>query len=122
MLLLAPDGAPDNFTAEALSPTSILVNWEPLPLINRNGDIMYVITSSPLNNFGGTYEDIVINVNTTNFTIMNLEESVRFNISVAAFTSVGVGPSSSVLTSTLEAGINLCGHDIINVLVTLAVV
>ncbi len=119
MLLLAPNSAPDNFTAEALSPTIILVNWEPLPPINRNGDIMYVITSSPLNNFGGTYEDIVINVDTTNFTIMNLQESVRFNISVAAFTSVGVGPSSCVLTSTLEAGINLCGHDIINVLVKL---
>jgi len=67
---------------------------------------MYVMTSSPLDNFGGTYEDMVLYVNTTSFTITGLQESVPVNISVAAFTSVGVGPRSSVLATTLEAGIN----------------
>lgn len=106
-MFIAPNGAPGNFTAEVLSSTSIFVTWEPLPLINRNGDIMYIVTSSPLDNFGGTYQDTVLYVNNTNLTITELEESVAFNISVGAFTSVGVGPRSSVQATTLEAGINL---------------
>ena len=71
--------------------------------INQNGIIiMYEVMYVPLEEFG-----VADTRNTSNRTIVleGLEESVEYNITVRAFTSVGPGPfSASVISRPREDG------------------
>ena len=90
-----------------VSPTEVEVSWLGLDPIHRNGIIVvYEVDYQPMNGF--ELEDVT-RVNTTNTTIvlMDLHESVQYNITVRAFTSVGGGPFSNPVASiTHEAGMN----------------
>ena len=91
-----------------MSSTQIMVTWEDVPEIDRNGIIInYEIQTEPLD----FPEDIFIDtLNTTNFSISvtNLVEHVFYNISVRAYTSVGPGPySDTVMERTFDDGIVL---------------
>ena len=90
-----------------VSPTEVEVSWLEVDPIHRNGIIVvYEVDYQPMNDFES--EDVT-RVNTTNTTIvlMDLHESVQYNITVRAFTSVGGGPfSNSVASITHEAGMN----------------
>ena len=90
-----------------VSPTKVEVSWLEVDLIHRNGIIVvYEVDYQPMNDFES--EDVT-RVNTTNTTIvlMDLHESVQYNITVRAFTSVGGGPFSNPVASiTHEAGMN----------------
>ena len=88
-----------------MSSTEIMVTWEAVPMIDRNGIIInYEIQIEPLD----FPADIFIDpLNTTNLSILvaDLEEHVLYNISVRAYTNVGPGPYSDPVTkSTFEDG------------------
>ncbi len=89
-----------------LSPIEVEVSWLEVDPIHQNGIITtYEVDYQPLTDFGS--EDVT-RVNTTNTTIvlMDLHESVQYNITVRAFTIVGGGPFSNPVASiTHIAGI-----------------
>ena len=93
-------------TAVVLSSTKILVQWEDVPLGDRNGEIThYEVMYSPLMDFGGQIStETVIVVNMTRV-LVGLEEYVTYNISVRAINSAGGGPYSDIVQAvTLQEG------------------
>ena len=101
----APASPPDNVTVMVLSSTEILVSWDMVPAIDQNGIItMYEVQYKPLETFGGQIQTETVNVAAPEMSVnlTNLQEFVNYDISVRAFTSVGEGPYSTVLTQ--EAG------------------
>ena len=80
------------------SSTSIFISWLPPPEQDQNGVITgYNVTYSIIG--GG------VMVNTTSgiqrsIELTGLEKFTQYSISVAAFTSVGIGPSDSITVST----------------------
>ena len=112
MLLLfhssVPSGSPTELNATAESSTSIRVSWSEVPAIDRNGIItQYEIVYDPLETFGGKINitSCIVNATSSQFTLRNLEENVVYNISIRAYTAVGGGVFSSVISlRTLEDG------------------
>ena len=89
------------------SSTAILVTWDPVPEIDRNG----IITQYEVEFNQSTFNEI----STSNLTITNgprlmleldgLEEYVDYSVRVRAYTSVGPGPFNvAVVNRTLEDG------------------
>ena len=99
-----PYSAPDmklNATATALSETEIAVSLVEPSDICQNGNItVYEIRYEPLETFGVlvTRSENVTAPGTME-TLTGLEESVEYNISVRAYTSVGPGPYSDPVTA-----------------------
>ena len=81
-----------------------MVTWDPVPEIDQNGIITtYEILYGPLITFNG----LVIGgiANTTNgsessLVITGLEEFVEYSIRMRAYTTVGPGPFSPVVSNT----------------------
>ena len=99
----APANSPQNVTSLSLSSTIILVTWEEVPPIDRNGIITtYEVLYDPLESFG----QLTHGVQNTTFlflSLVDLHPFVNYNISVRAYTSVGNGPySDGILERTLE--------------------
>jgi len=104
---LVPNAPPDNVQALTSSSTAILVTWDPVPEIDRNGIIIQ---------YEGEFNQSTLNeISTSNLTTTNasqlmvelegLEEYVEYSVRVRAYTSVGSGPFSvAVVTRTLEDG------------------
>ena len=115
ILLTAPSSPPSNINVTTESSTSIRVSWSEVPSIHRNGMItQYGVMYEPLETFG--YETVTsVNItdnSTLEILLHNLQEYVQYNITVRAFTSVGEGPFSSVITvRTLEDGECYIYHD-----------
>ncbi len=105
---IVPSRPPVVTKAMIISPMEVEFSWLEVDLIHQNGIItVYEVDYQPLTDFGS--EDVT-RVNTTNTTIvlMDLHESVQYNITVRAFTSVGGGPFSNPVASvTHEAGITV---------------
>ena len=101
----APDAAPENVSATALSSTEIEVSWKQVPYCDQNGVItMYEIKYEP-------WECELIQYINTNSPVLamnltGLEEYVEYDITVRAYTSEGPGPYSDppVTERTLENG------------------
>ena len=91
-----------------LSSTEIMVTWEEVPPIDQNGNIiMYEVQYEPLDTFGEQLQTQSTTVDASEMMAMlaNLSESVMYNISVRAYTSVGAGPySTGIVNMTQEAG------------------
>ena len=91
-----------NATAMALSETEIAVSWVELSDICQNGNVtVYEIQYEPLETFGvlvTRFENVTAPA--TMETLTGLEESVGYNVSVRAYTSVGPGPYSDPVTAT----------------------
>ena len=107
---LVPNAPPDNVQVLTRSSTAILVTWDPVPDIDRNG----IIVQYQVEFNQSTFNEI----STSNLTTINgsqlmveldgLEEFVNYFVRVRAYTSVGPGPfSAAVMTRTLEDG-ELC--------------
>ena len=102
---LVPNAPPDNVQALTSSSTAILVTWDPVPEIDRNG----IITQYEVE-FSTFTEIFTSNLTTTNGSqlmveLEGLEEYVEYSVRVRAYTSVGPGPFSlAVVTRTLEDG------------------
>ena len=104
---LVPNAPPDNVQALTRSSTAILVTWDPVPEIDRNGIIIQYqvefnqstfneISSSNLTTADGLQLMVELD---------GLEEYVNYSIRVRAYTSVGPGPFSvAVVNRTLEDG------------------
>ena len=61
---------------------------------------MYEVLYQPLETFGGAIGTLTRNVSAPDMSVvlMDLQEFVEYNISVRAYTSVGEGPYSRVVT------------------------
>ena len=104
---LVPNAPPDNVEALTSSSTAIMVTWEPVPEIDRNG----IITQYEVEFNQSTFNEIsTSNLTTTNgpqlmVELEGLEQYVEYTIRVRASTSVGPGPFSvAVMNRTLEDG------------------
>ena len=102
---LVPNVPPDNVQAITSSSTAIMVTWEQVPEIDRNG----IITQYEVEFNQSTFNEIsTSNLTTTNgpqlmVELEGLEEYVEYTVRVRAFTSVGPGPfSAAVVNRTLE--------------------
>jgi len=81
-----------------LSPTSAFVTWE-------NIDTSGSINGYPVG-YHIYYNEHITNVSfpITYITLVNLTPSTEYNITVCAFTNVGLGPCDSVALRTLPTG------------------
>ena len=105
-----PATPPQNVQATAISSTEIMVTWDEIPGLDRNGIITnYEVLIEPA--------DVIVDLLTASrfsIGVTSLEEYVFYNISVRAYTSVGPGPYSDPVTArTFEEGnvhilFNLC--------------
>ena len=95
-----------NVISEVLSPTSISTVWEEIPPIDRNGIItVYEVLYVPFESFDGAISANIINTTDLSYSLESLQEHVRYNISVRAYTRIGSGPYSVPIDNqTLEAG------------------
>lgn len=93
-----PEAPPQNVTAEAVSPTSILVQWQP-PLSDRsNGQIVYYKVMVAENGMSDSEADPYRVENVTSYTLEDLKRWTEYKVWVLAGTSVGDGPSSYPIT------------------------
>ena len=102
--ITVPGNPPQNVRATSLSSTTIIVTWEEVPPIDRNGMITtYEIRYEPLETFGQLSST---DINATNLFIIleGLHPFVSYNISISAYTSVGSGPYSDVVIETTQEG------------------
>ena len=104
---LVPNAPPDNVQAITRSSTAVLVTWDPVPEIDRNG----IITQYEVEFNQSTFNEIsTSNLTTTNGSqlmveLEGLEEYVEYTVRVRVYTSVGPGPFSvAVMNRTLEDG------------------
>ena len=104
---VAPNASPDNVQVLAISSTAILVTWDPVPEISRNG----IITQYEVKVNQSTFDEIPsTRLTTTNGSVLmvelgGLEEYVEYSIRVRAYTSEGPGPFSVAwVDRTLEEG------------------
>ena len=104
---LVPNAPPDNVQAITSSSTAVLVTWDPVPEIDRNG----IITQYEVEFNQSTFNEIsTSNLTTTNgpqlmVELEGLEEYVEYSVRVRAYTSVGPGPFSvAVMNTTQEDG------------------
>ena len=104
---LVPNAPPDNVQAFTNSSTAILVMWDTVSEIDRNG----IITQYEVEFNQSTFNEIsTSNLTTTNGSqlmveLEGLEEYVEYSVRVRAYTSVGPGPFSVAMVSrTLEDG------------------
>ena len=93
-MLSEPDGSPQNVTVKNISSTSILVLWDEVPVVQRNGIITgYTITyQSQTENHN---DNVTAGPNDRGKELTGLKEYVDYNITVFASTSKGDGPPSS---------------------------
>ena len=115
---LVPNAPPENVQAFISSSTAILVRWDTVPEIDRNGIvILYEVEFNQ-----STFSEIsTSNLTTTNGSVQvvqleGLEEYVEYSLRVRAYTSVGPGPFSiAVVNRTLEdSELIVCKHYIVN--------
>ena len=107
ILISEPNAPPSNVQAITISSTAIMVTWDPVPEIDRNG----IITQYEVEFNQSTFNEIsTSNLTTTNGSqlmveLEGLEEYVEYSVRVRAYTSVGPGPFSvAVMNRTLEDG------------------
>ena len=104
----APSSPPSNITGTAESSTSIRVSWSEVPAIDRNGIItQYEVEYEPLETFGGQITTMMDTTNAITFELLleNLEEYVKYSITIRAGTEAGLGVTSTPISvQTDETG------------------
>ena len=104
-LLTVPSGSPTITEATAISPTEIVMSWNEVIPIDKNGIIIiYEVDYQPAQVSNGSMAVNFMNTTNTTISLSSLHESVQYNMTVRAYTSIGPGPfSSHVLSFTQEA-------------------
>ena len=103
-VLLAPSGSPLNVTSQTLDSTSILVMWDEVPAVLRNG----IITKYEVEYNHTAYSDAdsstqTINTSDQTTVLVDLHEYTEYHIRVRAYTNVGAGPySNQTVSITLQ--------------------
>jgi len=87
---LVPSGAPQNFTAIGVSPTSVRLQWDPPAKRHRHGniilyEIIYHQRSQPLDQYATNSTDLMSRVE-------GLEPNTDYSFQLRAYTSKGPGP------------------------------
>lgn len=96
---LAPSQSPQSFTRDALSSTSVSLSWDPPPPESQNGIIVsYQLNITSLE----TGLSIVQASISTTIDITGLSPYTTYSCIVAAETSVGIGPYTTILTFTTD--------------------
>ena len=109
--LSVPASPPNDVTATAASPTSIMVTWDVVSPLDHNGLItIYEVLYEPMETFSGAIGPLTVNVTERSSLLTGLQDYVEYTISVRAYTSEGEGPYSvGVIERTNETG-NLHTH------------
>ena len=108
----APAAAPQNPSSTTLNATAIQVQWEEVPEIDQNGEIIYYeVRVDPAQFQDIRYESV--SGSELVLVVDELEESVEYNFTIRAYTNAGPGPFSIVTTNTTdEAGEwNACEYE-----------
>ncbi|XP_037047701.1 tyrosine-protein phosphatase Lar isoform X5 [Bradysia coprophila] len=92
-----PGAPPRNITAEATSPTTIAMSWQPPPIDRSNGRIVYYKVFL-VENGRSDSEASVTTLNATSIVLDELKRWTEYKIWVLAGTSVGDGPRSYPMT------------------------
>ncbi|KAJ8246101.1 hypothetical protein GJAV_G00263660, partial [Gymnothorax javanicus] len=91
-----PSGYPENVTAEAVSSTSILVTWGPVPEQEKNGYILgYKVLYKEQDSEAEPQVHLVKGNLTQSALLRNLRKYILYQIQVLAFTRIGDGEPSS---------------------------
>ena len=85
-----------------ISSTVIRLSWSPVPAIDQNGVITQYEVEYNQTTFSevSMYNTTTVNSTTLMVDLTGLEEYVEYNIRVRAYTSVGAGPYSVLVTVT----------------------
>ena len=101
-----PYSYPQNFTAVATSSRSATVTWDPSPIAHQNGIIILYTINVTVADSGEMFQ---LTSTTTSLTVSTLQPFTTYFCIIAASTSVGMGPFSTVVTlQTPEDGMLLC--------------
>ena len=89
-MCLVPSGAPQNFTAIGVSPTSVRLQWDPPAKKHRHGNIilyevLYHQRSQPLDEFATNATQLSTHID-------GLEPNTDYSFQLRAYTSKGPGP------------------------------
>ena len=102
LLTTAPGGYPQNFNAVSSTSRSADITWEPPSEEDRNGIIINYTINVTAASTGQTFQ---LRSTTTSITVTSLKPYTTYFCIIAASTSVGVGPPSTVFTlNTPEDG------------------
>lgn len=97
---IAPSGIPINLSGVNTSSTSLLISWQPLEVDDQNGIILgYNVTY-----FSNDDDSVMTVTSDTMISITGLSVYTVYNVSVAAYTVVGTGPSDSITVRTDSTG------------------
>ncbi len=111
-----PSSPPINVSVATNWTDQLMVTWDPVPEIYRNGPIIfYEILYFPNNIFNGKLPPNDTRLTGDRLILLTLlEEFVVYHISVRAYTVEGPGNySNPVSQRTLTAGLSICSHSII---------
>ena len=96
-----PNAPPANVTGRNTSSTSILVQWDQVPVADRNGVILtYTVTFMAFSD--GSEQTRNVTAPTTNATLMSLNKYTNYSITVFASTSKGGGNKSAPIIVTTD--------------------
>ena len=98
--LAAPSASPANFTGSSTSSTSILVQWDQVPLPYQNGVILYYTVTYRLYYNGLFPQTMVVAAPTNQTTLTGLNQSTLYSIAVSASTRKGGGPFIYIYIAT----------------------
>ena len=100
-LLVGPNAPPVNVQGHNTSSTSILVDWDTVPVADQNGIILsYTVTYTALP--GGISRTAIVSPQTTHVTLRGLEEYTNYSILVFASTVKGDGNASDPIIITTD--------------------
>ena len=106
-----PSGYPQNVQALTISSTEIVVTWDPVREIERNGIIGRYEVQFNQSALSEISQVNFMETEATNLMLLlqNLQEFVEYSIAVRAYTSIGAGPfSPAVNNQTFEDGECTC--------------
>ena len=96
----APTGPPIQYSILSLFSTSLTLSWSPPELNLQNGVIIGYLVH---------YHGLLVDIEERNFTtrsaltnLTNLEEGALYEVTICAFTKVGVGPCMEIVNRTRE--------------------
>ena len=92
--MIAPSGTPSNLSARALSSISIVIRWNEVECLQRNG----IITDYNVQYRPDSYSVPMMTSKTmdTSLTVSNLIPSTNYTFQVAAESINGTGPSQKI--------------------------
>jgi netrin-G3 ligand len=94
-LFSVPTGAPQNFTAIGISPTSVRLQWDPPDKKHRNGEIIFYEVM--YHQQKQRTDDLTTNTTETYVIVEGLQPVTDYNFKIRAYTAIGPGPWSNRL-------------------------